>query len=58
MPKQERIELEEVIERMDNGTKFNDAWSSIGLKYPYLCMYFGGLVPTFLERLRLRRVFQ
>ena len=31
----------ELEERMDNGTKFNDAWSSIGVMYP--CQ-----VPTFL----------
>jgi hypothetical protein len=36
-----------MVERMDDGITFNDAWGSMGLKYPRLCWFFGGLATAF-----------
>ena len=36
-----------MIQAMDDYIAFDDAWGSLHLRYPLLCMFFGGLASVF-----------
>ena len=48
----------EMIDNMDDLISFDEAWSPIRNKYPYLCMFFGGLASVFQEPAQWSQTFQ